>query len=87
LAHLHPPVDGVELVRWPEEAHRADDLHARGLPCVLLVAREATPPRIRDELEDWVRLPAPAADVEVRARRLAQLATTRPSRAGGGVRA
>jgi hypothetical protein len=77
---LNPTVDGVELVHWPAEARHADDLHARGIPCILLVAPDADPPLVRDELEDWVRLPAVPADVDVRARRLAELATTRPHR-------
>ena len=85
--HLYPPVDGVELVPWPAEAPRAHELHARGNAALLLVAPGAAPPVVRDPLEDWVRLPAPPADVAVRARRLAQLATTRPSRTGSGVRA
>ena len=87
MKRLYPAADRVELVPWPTDAARADELHDQGIPVLLLVAPDAAPPVVRDELEDWVRLPATAVDVEVRARRLGQLASTRPSRVRGGVRA
>ena len=78
MANLYNPVDGValvSLVRWPDEAARLADLRERRVPRLLLVAPDAAPPVVDEEIEDWVRLPADARDVDVRARRLAQIAT------------
>lgn len=48
---------------------------------MLLVERDTPAPVVADELEDWVRLPAPDADIEVRVRTLLQRALTdAPSR-------
>ena len=49
-------------------------LREQRVPRLLLVAPDAAPPAVDDEIEDWVRLPADARDVEVRARRLAHIA-------------
>ena len=94
LADLYDLADGVARVSWPEEAPRLADLRDQGLPRLLLVAPDAEPPVVHDELEDWVRLPADTRDVDARAARLASLFTTavRRSRhvAGGhrgGIRA
>jgi hypothetical protein len=72
---LYNPIDGVELVSWPDEATRLADVRERRLPRLLLVAPDAAPPAVDDEIEDWIRLPADTRDVEVRARRLVQIAT------------
>jgi hypothetical protein len=69
----------VALVPWPSEAADAAELADAGRPRLLLVAREADPPDVSDELEDWIRVPADERDVEVRARRLARLAVGRRS--------
>jgi DNA-binding response OmpR family regulator len=61
----------VERVRWPGERERVDDLRRRGVPRLLLLDTHAQPPEPFDCLEDWVRLGAPAADVEARARAVA----------------
>jgi hypothetical protein len=90
LRSLYEPVDGVELVSWPEEAHRLALLREQRLPRVLLVAEHAPPPRVDDELEDWTRLPGDSRDVEARARRLAVTVAVRPAaspKPAGGVRA
>jgi len=70
----------VTLVAWPDEHAIADDLARAGRPRVLLVSATAAPPDVDDVLEDWVRVPADHRDVEVRAARLARIASERPRR-------
>lgn len=60
------------LVHWPAERRRRERLAGEGIPRLLLVAVGAAVPGDLAEDEDWVRLPAPDADV---AARLANLAT------------
>lgn len=61
----------VEVVRWPAEARRRDQLAERRQPRLLLVAEgERPPPLARNE--DWARISAPEQDVEARRRRLAR---------------
>jgi DNA-binding response OmpR family regulator len=70
----------VARLRWPEEeAERAVLARAR-LPRLLLVDAHVEPPGLIDDLEDWIRLPAPEVDVAARvsglaARSAARLAT------------
>jgi DNA-binding response OmpR family regulator len=61
----------VERLRWPGERERLDDLRRRGVPRLVLVEAHAAPPEPTDCLEDWVRVGAPAADVDARARAVA----------------
>lgn len=69
------------LLAWPDEQGRREDLRHRGHPRLLLVDRGTAAPVVADDLEDWVRLPAPEADIEVRVRTLQQRALTQaPSR-------
>jgi hypothetical protein len=63
-------VDGVRLLRWPDEDHARDELAAAGVPRILLLAAAAAPPEIWDELEDWVRLPLDPDELHHRARTL-----------------
>jgi DNA-binding response OmpR family regulator len=56
----------VVLVRWPAEEPRRAELAAIGIPRLLLVEDDADPPAPEDCLEDWVRVPAPDADVQAR---------------------
>jgi DNA-binding response OmpR family regulator len=55
----------VVRVRWPAEADRRAGLAARGVARLLLV-EHGEPPVADDCLEDWLRVPAPEADVEAR---------------------
>ena len=52
-------IDGIDIVRWPEESDRADNLVRSNLPCILVVAADADAPTIvaDDHLTDWVREP------------------------------
>jgi two-component system response regulator TctD len=64
----------VALLHWPRDhdqrAHLADAM----LPRLLLVTAGETPPDPRDDLEDWIRLPADERDVAARLRALAERA-------------
>jgi hypothetical protein len=59
--------DDVAHVRWPSEASRRQELALAGRPRLLHVESGVDPPEIVDELEDWVRTPADAIEVVVRA--------------------
>jgi DNA-binding response OmpR family regulator len=56
----------VVLVRWPVEESRRAELAVQGTPRLLLVEDDAAAPAPEDCLEDWVRVPAPEADVQAR---------------------
>lgn len=58
------PVD-VELLRWPDESHRREQLQRDKRPRLLLVEGEL-PPLPADELEDWIRMPADDDDLRLR---------------------
>jgi hypothetical protein len=58
-------VPDVEVVRWPAEAVRRDELAQRRQPRLLLVAEEELPPPLARD-EDWARITAPERDVEAR---------------------
>ena len=58
-----PPSTGVVVpLRWPEEAERRDELAAAGIPRLLLVSPEATPPLDWAVDEDWITADAPPED-------------------------
>ena len=59
-------IDGVVLVRWPEDAARAVELAHVGAPRLFLVAAGEEPPETSDELCAWVRVPAHERDVQSR---------------------
>jgi hypothetical protein len=63
-------VDGVRLLRWPDEDALRDELAAAGIPRILLLAADAAPPEDWDELEDWLRLPLDPEELHHRARTL-----------------
>jgi hypothetical protein len=70
----HPIEDDVTvlLVRWPRELAALERARRCEVPRLLLVEESAPPPSLEDELEDWVRLPAPRADVQARIDALAR---------------
>jgi hypothetical protein len=65
-------VDGppVHVVAWPVPRRVRADLSARQVARLLVLPPGARPPVTGDLLEDWVRLPACAADVHARLTRL-----------------
>jgi DNA-binding response OmpR family regulator len=52
-------IDGIDIVRWPEESDRADNLVRAHMPCLLVVSPDADEPTLpaNDPLTDWVREP------------------------------
>jgi hypothetical protein len=79
----------VELVRWPLEQERREDLRSQGRPRLLLVDPDQPPPVVTDPLEDWVRLPARDDDIDARVRavlhRAGREVASRPSLDPDGV--
>jgi len=61
-------VDGVSVLRWPADAEPART--RAGLPRVLVVAGDASPPLVWDDTEDWIRPHLTPAQVDARAGRL-----------------
>lgn len=59
------------LVRWPLEKDRRETLAEMKAARLLLVEDGASPPEPEDCVEDWIRVPAPEADVKLRVRALA----------------
>jgi len=78
----------VVVVRWPAERGQVDALRRGGRPRLLLI-EEGAPPTPVDELEDWIRVPAPDVDLRARLhgleRRVADLAPTVPQLDADGV--
>jgi DNA-binding response OmpR family regulator len=64
--------DDVTHLRWPAEGERRQQLARRGSPRLLHVEADADLPDVSDELEDWVRSPADAVEVAVRASTLSE---------------
>jgi DNA-binding response OmpR family regulator len=60
----------VELLFWPADRDRREVLARHGVPRLLLVATDASPPAVVGVDEDWVRLPAADSDVLARATQL-----------------
>jgi len=77
----------VQLLRWPAAKMQLEELRLAGLPRLIIVEQNASPPEIVDELEDWVRLPADRTDIEFRAQTLREraLRKQRPSLSAEGV--
>jgi DNA-binding response OmpR family regulator len=63
-------IEGVEILRWPDQRAQRDALARAGIPRLLLVEHGAAPPRELGVDEDWVRLPSDPEYVEARARLL-----------------
>lgn len=76
---LRPPRDPatqVELVAWPSNARRREQLRSLGLARVLVLEEGADPPLVWDDLEDWVRASAAADEVTARCERVRAAAAT-----------
>jgi hypothetical protein len=72
-AALRWPLDGeVAHVRWPSEADRREQLARGGQARLLHVEQGCDPPIVVDELEDWIRCPADAMEVAIRATTLSE---------------
>ena len=70
LFELSDRIDGVAVVRWPDERARAAELARMRVPRLLLVAVDAEPPAPSETgaegLCDWVQEPADERDVQSR---------------------
>ncbi len=64
----------VELVHWPAEEKRRQELRDASAPRLLLVEDGAPAPVITTTDEDWVRMPAADADIQARIAGLARRA-------------
>jgi hypothetical protein len=60
----------IACVPWPSEAARRATLARAGVPRLLFVEPGAAPPELWDVDEDWVRVPASAEEVMLRANTL-----------------
>jgi len=59
-------IDGVAVVRWPDEHARAADLERMRVPMLALVDIDADPPLTAGPLTDWVREPVDERDLQSR---------------------
>ena len=59
----------VELLRWPADAARREELRREGRPRILLLGPNDLPPGLADH-EDWVRVPVDERDLSARIQRL-----------------
>ena len=79
----------VTVVRWPSEERHLERARQEGSPRLLLLADGAPAPIADDPLEDWIRVPAPEADVRARMEALRRRALRRapgpPELDGDGV--
>jgi DNA-binding response OmpR family regulator len=56
----------VVTLRWPDDEGLLTHLRSVGSPRLMLVGADAPAPEVVDDLEDWVRLPAPDGDIAAR---------------------
>lgn len=66
-------------MRWPAERGRRNELTELGVARLLLVDEGHGPPEPTDCLEDWIRVPASEADVQLRMAGLATRSTAHGS--------
>lgn len=65
-----PPPPTTEILRWPADAERREDLRRRGRPRLLLLDPGAVPPARVDDMEDWTWTPTDERDLFARLNRL-----------------
>ncbi len=70
----------VALLRWPAQGELRDRLAAVAIPRLLLVSRASRAPVCVDELEDWVREPLDASELDIRTATLRRRADRRARR-------
>ncbi len=56
----------IEVVTWPEQATRLAELREATIPRIILVEGAGLPLVTPDPFEDWIRVPADTADLELR---------------------
>ncbi|MEE9416758.1 MAG: helix-turn-helix domain-containing protein [Acidimicrobiales bacterium] len=65
----------VEIVRWPEHAARLAELREVGSARLILVEGSGLPLVTSDPLEDWIRVPTNATDIQLRTETLERRAS------------
>jgi hypothetical protein len=65
-----PSGPGAEILQWPADADRRDELRRAGIPRLLVLEAGEVPPAPEDDLEDWIWLPADERDLFSRLRDL-----------------
>jgi two-component system, OmpR family, response regulator len=65
------------VLRWPSDQDRRRQLADLGVPRLLLVDSDASPPVCIDALEDWIRLPSDERDIDARMHGLRARASSR----------
>jgi hypothetical protein len=73
----------LAVLPWPERDAERMAIARAGLPRLLLVGDGADAPIVIDDVEDWIRVPAPDSDVLARIKRLEarwRVATASPPR-------
>jgi hypothetical protein len=73
-AALGRPLTHIPLIPWPEQEERRAQLAATRTPRMLLIEPGCPPPLLVDELEDWVRVPIEADELDARLAELARRA-------------
>ena len=86
---MAPDRSAPVVIRWPADQDRRRELADLGVPRLLLVDSDATPPICSDPLEDWIRLPSDERDIDarmngLRARASSWAPSTRPELDGHG---
>ena len=86
---MAPDRSAPVVIRWPADQDRRRELADLGVPRLLLVDSDATPPICTDPLEDWIRLPSDERDIDARMNALRARASswppsTRPELDGNG---
>jgi DNA-binding response OmpR family regulator len=64
----------IEVLHWPTDQQRVDDLRERGVPRLLVIDDDGPPPDAPDCLEDWIVPETPAREREMRQRALSRRA-------------
>jgi hypothetical protein len=77
------------VIRWPSDPAQRRELADLGVPRLLLVDSDASPPVCIDPLEDWIRLPSDERDIDarlnaLRVRASSWIPSTRPELDGHG---
>ncbi|CAN5718959.1 hypothetical protein BH24ACT3_BH24ACT3_10070 [soil metagenome] len=85
---MEPKAD-VAIMNWPDDEAERNRLRSEGRPLLLVVENGDLPPADLADHEDWIRLPAPDADVDARVNALRRRAAGRsngpPTLDGDGV--
>ncbi len=70
----------AEILRWPADADRREELRRHGHPRLLLLDPGAVPPEREDDREDWLWTPTDERDLFARLNRLTMRSRARATR-------